>query len=267
MITIIFGAPGAGKSSLSTFFLKKLYEEHGHELLEKSKKHIDKANDTRIHKLSYPDRPPIFSDFKVKFLVDYEKYFEPYFINGFYTGLANEHISIQFIPPGSKIFLSEVQRYYNSRKSQSMPDFVSRGYEIHRHYDLDFWLDVQRPSLVDLNIKAISKKLIEVQDMENTKNSADVVTRSVWHCREFENWLACEQYLATGEKTYKETAYVNEGNIFDCFDSFNYFSEFLPPEGEDFKFLPFRSRFVAEVCSDKIYYDFSEPKGFRSKSG
>ena len=34
MITIIFGAPGSGKSSLNTYFLKELYRAQGKQLLE-----------------------------------------------------------------------------------------------------------------------------------------------------------------------------------------------------------------------------------------
>ena len=267
MITIIFGAPGAGKSSLNTYFLKEQYEKHGFELLEKTKELIDEANEKRQHKLSYPDKPPIFADFKVKFLVDYEEYYEPYFINGFYAGLPNDRLPVQFIPPGSKIFLSEVQRYYDSRKSSSMPNFISRAFEMHRHYSLDFWLDVQRPTLVDLNIRELCKRFIEVIEMENTLNSVGDVTRSVFRCREFGCWRDVAQYLETGAKTYKDTVFIHDGNIFDCFDSFNYFSEFLPGEDADFKYLPFRSRAEAAGSSDAAYYNISEPEAYRHEKG
>lgn len=263
MITTIFGAPGVGKSSLEAMFLKEQYEKHGFELLEKTKELIDEANKKRLHKLSYPDKPPIFADFKVKFLVEYEEYYEPYFINGFYAGLPNDRLPVQFIPPGSKIFLSEVQRYYDSRKSSSMPNFISRAFEMHRHYSLDFWLDVQRPTLVDLNIRELCKRFIEVIEMENTFNSVGDVTRSVFRCREFGCWRDVAQYLETGAKTYKDTVFIHHGNIFDCFDSFNYFSEFLPGEDADFKYLPFRSRAEATGDPDAAYYNLSEPEAYR----
>lgn len=263
MITIIFGAPGVGKSSLNTYFLKEQYEKHGFELLENTKALIDEANSTRLNKLSYPDKPPIFADFKVKFLVDYEEYYEPYFINGFYAGLPNDRLPMQFIPPGSKIFLSEVQRYYDSRKSNSMPNFISRAFEMHRHYNLDFWLDVQRPSLVDLNIKALCKRFIEVIEMENTINVVGDIVRSVFHCREFSCWRDVAQYIDTGAKTYKDAVFINDGNIFDCFDSFNCFSEFLPGEDADFKYLPFRSRAEAAGSQDERYYNIAEPEAYR----
>ncbi len=263
MITIIFGAPGAGKSSLNTYFLKEQYEKHSFELLEKTKELIDEANEKRLHKLSSPDKPPIFADFKVKFLVDFEEYYEPYFINGFYAGLPNDRLPVQFIPPGSKIFLSEVQRYYDSRKSSSMPNFISRAFEMHRHYSLDFWLDVQRPTLVDLNIRELCKHFIEVIEMENMLNSVGDVTRSVFRCREFGCWRDVAQYLETGAKTYKDTVFIYDGNIFDCFDSFNYFSEFLPGEDSDFKYLPFRSGAETAGSQYAEYYNLSEPEAYR----
>ena len=62
--------------------------------------------------------------------------------------------------------------------------------------------------------------------MENTFNSVGDVTRSVFRCREFSCWRDVAQYLETGAKTYKDTVFIHDGNIFDCFDSFNYFSDF-----------------------------------------
>lgn len=267
MITIIFGAPGAGKSSLNTYFLKELYKTQGRSLLNATRRHIERANETRLNPVSFPDKPPIFSDYKVKFKVGYEKYFEPYFINGYFAGLPNDRMQMQFVPPGAKIFLSEVQRYYDSRKSQSMPDFVSRTYEMHRHYDLDFWLDVQRASLVDLNIRELCRRFLEVVAMQHTKDFAGRITQTVFTCREFDCWRDVAQYLETGAKTYKVVKFVNEGDIFRCFDSFNYFNEFLPDEGNDFKYLPFLSRFEAKNSTNSIYYDLSEPKLYRHEVG
>ena len=136
-----------------------------------------------------------------------------------------------------------------------MPNFISRAFEMHRHYSLDFWLDVQRPTLVDLNIRELCKQFIEVIEMENTLNSVGDVTRSVFRCREFGCWRDVAQYLETGAKTYKDTVFIHDGNIFDCFDSFNYFSEFLPGEDADFRYLPFRSGAEAAGSQYAEYYN------------
>lgn len=268
MITIIFGAPGAGKSSLNTYFLKTTYETQGRAMLAYTRRRIEALNGEREHKLTVPDKPPIFSDFKVRFKIGYEKWFEPYFINGFYLGLPNERLPIQYIPPGSKIFLSEVQRYYYSRNSQTMPDWVSRGYEMHRHYGTDFFMDVQRVMLVDKNIRELCKHFIEVQGMSTAEDKYGQTVRTEFHCREFENNVAVEEYLSTGsKKTYTSTKYTYNGDIFRCFDSFNYFNEFVPKGDCDFTLLPF-----ADMNEEKEkggenarYYDFNEPAGYRGK--
>ena len=107
MITILSGAPGAGKSSLDTYFLKRAYFSQGRTLLDSCTNKIAELNKTRLNPLTPPDKPPIFSDYKVKFRVGYDEFFEPYYINGYYLGLANDRMATQFLPPYSKVFLGE----------------------------------------------------------------------------------------------------------------------------------------------------------------
>lgn len=267
MITILSGAPGAGKSSLATYFLKQTYFEQGRTLLESCASKILELNKNRINALTLPDNPPIFSDYKVKFLVGYDEFFEPYYINGYYFGLANERMSTQFLPPYSKVFLGEAQRYYNSRQSANFPDFVSRLYEMHRHYHMDIYMDVQRVMLIDPNIRALCRHFIEVQGMHNILNDVGDIIKTVWQCREFPNWTAYESYLNTGAETYINTAYTHDGNIFDCFDSFGYFDSFLPKEGRDFNYLKFLSRSELSKLPDSMaqFYKSGEPDGYRKK--
>lgn len=268
MITIIFGAPGAGKSSLNTYFLKQTYRTQGRALLHYARARIEAQNSTRATPLIVPDKPPIFANYAVKFKTGYEKSFEPYFINGYYLGLPNDRMPTQYIPPGSKIFLSEAQRYYNSRKSQTLPDWVSRFYEMHRHYGIDVYLDVQRANLIDLNIKEICKQFIEVQGMKHETDYAGRILRSTFICREFENWRNVEQYLESGAETYRKTTYINEGNIFRCFNSYSYFEEYLPDESKAFNYLPFVSRAEQKNITpdNEAFYRMSEPTEYRTQA-
>ena len=199
MITIIFGAPGSGKSSLNTYFLKQVYRREGRSRLERAKELIGRVNEERATPLTVPDQPPIFANYRVKFKTGYEKWFEPYFVNGYYLGLANENMPTQYIPPASAVFLGEAQRFFNSRKSQTLPDWVSRFYEMHRHYHVDFYMDVQRPGLIDANLREICKNFIEVRGMEHEKDSAGRIVHTKFRCWKFGDWTAVEQYLKTGE--------------------------------------------------------------------
>lgn len=265
MITLIFGAPGAGKTSLNAHFLYDTYHNEGRSLLRSCKSRIAEINKDRKAPLSIPQAPPIFSDFKVRFLDGYDQYYQPFFLNGYYFGLANESMNTQFIPPGSKIFLSEGQRYFDSRRNATFPRWVSSAFEMHRHFMIDIWIDVQRPRLIDLNIRALCKRFIEVCGMDHDMEATGRITQTTFHCREFESLPALEEYLDTGGNNYRETTYVHRGNIFDCFDSYEHFKDFLPPDGKDFSLLPFPDKGASVDSVTKQFYDLSEPKGYRMK--
>lgn len=264
MIHIIFGAPGAGKTSLNAYFLKSTYRSEGRRLLDYTRNRISEINADRRTPLTLPAKPPIFSDFKVRFLDGYDTYYEPYYLNGFYFGLANDMMATQFIPPGSRIFLSEGQKYFDSRQNTTFPRWVSSAFEMHRHYGIDIWIDVQRPKLIDLNIRALCKHFIEVRGMVNDESATGCITKNTWLCREFDCSLSVEQYLETGEGEYRENSYVHEGNIFDVFDSAGHFKDFLPSDGKDFTYLPFLGD-SAPPKEYEAFYSLSEPKEYRTK--
>ncbi len=267
MITIIFGAPGTGKTSLNTHFLQTTYKTQGRALLAQTQKRIGEVNKSRVKPLAPPEQPPIFANYRVSLKTGYEKTFEPYYINPFYLGLVNENMPTQYLPPDSKVFISEAQRYYNSRKSSTLPDWVSRLYEMHRHYRMDIYLDVQRANLIDLNIKEICKLFIEVIEMRHEKDYAGRILRTRFSVREFGCWRAVEQYMETGTETFRKAVYTHEGNIFRCFDSYSYFEEFLPDEGKGFKYLPFLTRAeLAKAGADAVFYKSDEPVEYRGQA-
>lgn len=260
MLTIVFGGYGVGKTAFITQRLIEAYEESGEEMLNYARSEIERANGERLKTLTIPSQPPIYCDYNVKIEVQRGEYFEPYYLNGYYFGLPNDKMPTQFVPPGSKIFFDEAQRYYNSRKSMTMPDHVSRAYEMHRHYGLDITMAVQRVMLIDKNIKDLCKHFIEIQSLEHEYNAFGDISKSVWKCREFDNWLAVEEYLNTGAGNYVETEYTYEGNIFDCYNSFNYFNDFMPREtkNEDFSYLKFKND-----GDGSAFYNRGEPNGYR----
>lgn len=262
MITIIFGAPGSGKSSLMTHFLSEIYYRDGKKKLRQAQEKIEAINEEREHPLSLPESLPIYANYKVSLHVNYKKNWEPFYINGYYIGLANDRMDTLFTPPYSVIFLDEAQRYFNSRKSASTPDWVSRYAEMHRHYHLDLYLCAQRPILIDANVREICKEFYEAREMEHVRSASGYIEKTIFRVRKFGAWGEVEQYLETGAKTYQEKTITHEGDIFSSFDSFSYFSEFLPPDrdGAAFKYLPQRG--ASE--EDLKFYRNSEPDEYRS---
>ena len=246
----------------ATHLIKELYLTKRTEILRNSCSLINRLNEKFGRDLSFPDQVPVYSNYRVNLHVGYKKFFEPYFLNGYYFGIANEIMDTEFVVPGGYLFLDEMQRVLDSRLSSSFPGFSSYGFEISRQADLHFYLIAQRGMLFDKNIRDLGVHVIEVRGMENKKNAAGVITKSVWTCREFENWNDAELYFEKGENTFTETTYENDGNIFDCFDSFEKIKEFMPPEGFDFDYLPHSKPALVSERQAKFYKP-GEPKEFR----
>ncbi len=263
MITIIFGKSGAGKTSLMTHFMHDVYFREGNALLKKCIGEVTRANETRKTPLTPPTRPPIYADFEVRLHVGFEKWYTPYFINGFYFGFANENMATQYILPYGRIFLSEAQRYFDSRKSGTFPRFAANAFEMHRHYGLDIWMDVQRVGLIDLNIRELCQHFIEVQSIETVESKAGNTEGATWSCREFDCLADVEQYLKTGDKLYRETVYRHDGDIFGSFNSRGHAAEFFPPDGKDFNNLRFLHAGELPAAGTEEFYRTGEPKGYR----
>ena len=86
-------------------------------------------------------------------------------INPYRLGFSNDYVGTHFNFPYECIFVTEAQKYLNSRMSMYFPDWQSRWYEQHGHNDLDIWLDTQRPMLIDVNIRELAR-FIEIKDLE-----------------------------------------------------------------------------------------------------
>ena len=203
MITIICGAPGAGKTALMTFFATQ-YLRYDSDF-ELSVDKINHFNNDLHFNLTMP-KHLIFTDFKVQ-----QYGVETYFVNGYYLGMPNGQHPTMFLPPYSKVFLSEAQRYYDSRKYASLADFVSQLYEQHRHWGMSIYLDCQRDGLVDLNIRGISTRVIYVESMTNDIDYTGRVIANHWQVREFSCADDCDRWRS-GDKTLGESRVISNSN-------------------------------------------------------
>ncbi len=136
-------------------------------------------------------------------------------------GLPDIEHPTKFIPPYSSIFLMEAQSFLDSRKSRFFRQSVSRAYEIHRHYDLTIWLDCQRETLIDLNVRGISEKIIEMQKLDLKRDSLGRVVKCIWHMRIFNSAEEYDDYLASGKtkKNYISAIDSYEGDLSLCYNT------------------------------------------------
>lgn len=262
MITFIVGEAGSGKTALATYLLKQKYIREGQAIHKKSCALIAEQSAKFGRNFTPPDRVPIYTNYHVRLHVGFNRYFEPYYFNPYYYGVTNDTMDTEYAALGGVLVFDESQRIFNSRKSATFADFVSYAFEIHRQGHYDIILIAQRGKLLDCNIRDLGVHVIEVVDMENETGAAGYIRSSKWHCRESDNWSDAEEYFTDGEKTYTETEYENKGNIFESFDSFERVSEFLPPKGLDFDYLPHKKP-ENLTAREEAFYKSGEPKGYR----
>lgn len=236
MIVILSGPPGAGKTSLLAYLCTYHMAWTAFEDCQKTNSMIQLFNSAGYNFSYVPDHC-CASNFACvvseRFCIDYISYD----IDGTDFGLYDPEHNTKFIPPGFYLFFHESQAFLNSRKSQNFRDSVSRAFELHRHWGLNIYLDCQRETLIDLNVRELAAQVIECQEFEIKEDDVGQIIKCIWHTRVFDNNSIYEQYLASGKKNkdYKKQKFVFEGNIFNSYQSECGFPLFLEGrENQDF---------------------------------
>ncbi len=239
MITIVCGKPGAGKTSLLAFLKIRTMTVDRVSLLKRSIGLILPLNAAGYH-FTLPTEHVTYSNFWTVSKGKFIQVFTDYSLDGFEFGLPDPEHPTKLIPPGSQLFLMESQSFLNSRVSMSFRDSVSRAYENHRHWHLDIFLDAQRATLIDLNVRELAGELIEVEKLTLDYDKFGAISACKWQCKVFTDASAFEAYLSTGkaEGEFEKREYVFQGNIFECYDSHQNFALWLEgAENKDFSYM------------------------------
>ena len=213
MITIIYGPPRVGKTCLMTYFLNE--RAFDYERNRAMKYEIEQRNVGGFH-LTVPD---------YSVACNYEAIFRRFrysprpctVINPFKLGFWNADVKTHFLPPYTSVGITEAQKYFNSRRFREYPEWQSRFYEGHGHNFYDFFLDTQRPSLIDINIRELAD-FIEVVSMDVKKDGP------VWKIRRIENSALYDVYVSSGKRdrhTYSEETIRAGYDVFRLYDSRN----------------------------------------------
>lgn len=228
MITVVFGKPGSGKTTLLAA-IAKLFLDGGPISQELFKRIVSEIEALNVEGFNYslPRHAPVYTNFVHRVRTGWNSSVGSYYIDGFHMGFPNKYVPVFNVFPGSKIFLSEAQRYYNSRKSNDFPEWVSRYFEEHRHFGLDIWLDVQRPGLIDLNIRDIVERFIQVLSvrLQRCEAAIDRHFQAVFEVVNYNSYSEVE--AGKGEPQ----TLVYDFNPFECFESQSYYRSFLPSVG------------------------------------
>mgnify|MGYP002508974632 CR=1 FL=1 len=112
-VVIFFGPRGKGKSTLMGHFVDDYLKTQGDKRWELSEQLIREENAERKSPLSFPDKPPIYTNTKYKNLKTRAgKDFEPFPIKGKEIGVTNDNESYKYLFPAPLIALDEAHKEF-----------------------------------------------------------------------------------------------------------------------------------------------------------
>lgn len=268
MISIITGKPGAGKTLFAVFKMLEDTIKDGYDNYITSCKEIEELNKNG-YKFNYPKQKHVtYFNGQARFSPQGYSVKSPYILNPWELGLPSQDRDVQLVFPFSKIYIDEAQRYYNSRLSYLFPDFVSRFFELHRHYGLDITLIAQRGGLIDLNIRELAEKLYYIEDLKLIKDSLGNMISATWIIREFTSNAELEKYVDGHKELGEERIYTCNENLFEFYNTRFYKFLFLN-RVENRKFLdrllnPFKHS--PDICNMlSQVYSATAPEDFYKK--
>lgn len=202
-------------------------------------------------RFTLPTQHIVYSDYDIKTYGDIHSRRA----TGFDFGLSDDKRKLGFYPPCSRFYFDESQKYYNSKGEFKLPEYVSRAFEIHGHFKYNITLAVQRAKLIDLNIRALSPQIIEVESMKHYIDHG-LIMRTTWTCREYDSAAeAVKNMEEGGGGKFKRVKYKYDGNIFTHYDSENFRNAFIAGhENQDFDY-EFNKTYGYTVSSVKQFND------------
>ena len=263
MITQIFGIPRVGKTALMTkFALDRIKGRNARIDVQNAKKEIVEFNRGGF-RLTAEFPHLVFSDYKIAARHGTIRSWD---LDGFDFGLPDPNHTTAFLPPYSNMFFDEAQKYLNSRKT-NIADSVSRAYEFHGHNHYNITLVSQRAKLIDLNVRELAQKVIEVVELEH-KYDHGVIVGSTWYCREYDNAATALKSIDGQKVDYELVYYTFEGNIFRHYDSHfqkysfyngRYDSDFTLIDNADYK------KTLEDVARFNREHGYNIPHGYYKK--
>lgn len=230
MIFVVFAKPRVGKTAFLTANMAPYLNRStdGLELHQRCCDEVQSINASGSFKFELPRHAPVYTDFKNCFQVGYKRYESSYYIDGFHLGHENKYVDVFPVLPCSKVFLTEAQRYYDS-SHQKLPRWISGFYEEHGHFDLDIWMDTQRPILIHKNIRELVNYFIYVESMHNFTDKSGNIVASRWELKYFDDWKYAEDFIDSGDTKHCESkTFDYVGNVFEHYESRCYRDQFIP---------------------------------------
>ena len=139
--------------------------------------------------------------------------------------------STLFIRPHSTLLISETQGYFNARRALTFTPKQALFFQTSGHFGVDIFLDCQDIETVDKTIRNLAT-IIEVKEKKIFDKAGKLTdyadarnfSRIEWKVIEYSGALFFDKQKG------KEKIYKSNFNVFDCYNSFERFDNFLPIE-------------------------------------
>jgi len=219
MITMIYGVPGAGKTSLMAYYATQILQNDLENYIS-CKRELRGLNNTGFNYGLPPQKHVCYSDNTIR----WGKRRNSYYVDGFRIGLPNMFFDTCFLPPYATIFLDEAQRYYDSRMSKFLREDVYHWYQLHRHNDYNVYLVCQRPANIDVNIRALAERVIVLDSCVTQLDDYGSISQITWRGRTFASADTAENYLLASDKSQfaslgQDFTQTCDYDIFACYNS------------------------------------------------
>lgn len=255
-ITLVYAPPKFGKTLMLSFIFHNLIKDRQRILNAKEvlKQKIDEGYPLEKY-MSLQHY--IFSN--VKFISKNFGYSDRVSndFNPFEIGLPNEVFKTRFFPEYSIFIWDECQKQLNSRKKLNR--YTSAWFEQHGHSHYEIILATQRPKLVDLNVRDLITRFIDIRkvEFEETKQGVKTVIYTVEH----EDCNSVERYIESGRKEPmgEKKVYKIDCDLRNTYDAFCYSSNYYAGFHDDKLKVEYGPKEENDLLSAK---DYTAPKGY-----
>lgn len=251
MITLIIAPPKTGKGALMCYFFQQ--EAFNRERISKGNKAIENANEKGFHIPKFEHFA--FSSVRMEAHCSGYKPRINYAIDPFTIGLSNSKFKTTFVPEYSVIFIPEGQIYFNSRKR--LNEFTSAWFQNSGHHHLDLYIDGQRITLFDANVRELATRCFFVETIKNKTDRHGNLQKVLIYCTQFDDCNSLENYVSSGKKENngKSICFEAPAEIYEYYNAYENSRLFY--NGYENKKLEFRYG-APEV-------NYSAPRGWYEK--
>jgi energy-coupling factor transporter ATP-binding protein EcfA2 len=219
--------------------------------------------------LTTPKNHTVFSDLDFYAQADFCRPVKTYEIDGWRFGLPNPFWDTAFIPRYSTVCLTELQKIYDSRRTNTypLPPFVTQCFAWSRQNFIRIIGDCQRPVTVDKSIRGLCDRFIFPVKQAHKYDKYGTLIETTWDCIEFYSTDDAEKYSDSKIicDNSKKTKYTFKGNIYACYDSFAYWRAYYNvPKNADYSF---NGKNLVNSKGADFKLDYDVPKIFLKKAG